>query len=72
MLVAMLNPRSLSVQEQTGAIVDYDYEQDYDYDLLAAMPRWDLVLYHAVMSRRHVAPACRAGMSRRSVAKAEA
>jgi len=38
-----------TVRGHTSAIGDYDYEQDYDYDLLAAMPLWDI-------SRRHVAP----------------
>jgi hypothetical protein len=35
-------PSTGLVDGQSSGIVDYDYEQDYDYDLLAAMPRWAL------------------------------
>jgi hypothetical protein len=32
------------VRGHTGGIVDYDYEQDYDYDLLAAIMRWGYIV----------------------------
>jgi hypothetical protein len=33
-----LTTRDYESEGQTSGIVDYDYEQDYDYDLLAGMP----------------------------------